>query len=67
MIEVTVTATATGELQGVAEAPCAESAVTAARALWDDVQTNSVNGFYRPCEIRFTLDGATLLRTEARP
>lgn len=65
MIEVTVT----GRLAGYeerAEAPDCESALVAARTLWQDAQDVTAP-FYNACVTTFSLDGVTLMRIEGRP
>jgi hypothetical protein len=65
VIDVTVTGNL-GDYVARAEAPDPESALVAARTLWDDAQ-DAVAPYFNGCVILFALDGKPLLRSEARP
>lgn len=66
MIAVTVTG-CLDQYVATAEAPDPESAIVAARTLWQDAQDAVAPYFNRCVTVFATEDGKTLLRTEERP
>jgi hypothetical protein len=62
MIDVIVTGCLAG-YEARAEAPDPESAVVAARTLWDDAQDAAL-GYVNRCVIVFKVDGKTVMRAE---